>query len=175
MYENRTTFVVRRNLGLKSWLSNVLHLLKCSCASESQMAMLYASIIVRILFWHQLAAGVKTSTSLPLPSWDGPASMDPFATTGTTASRSHRSSCSTSTISVASEPITIGTYVPNQEGQEPMRQLFWLIEMFAQVEDPVDVGSRNIRSMLVSSLNSELTQTIKVVGKGMKTAIGQQS
>ena len=163
-------------------MGNMLHLLRCSCASDPQMAMLDASIIIRILFWHQLAAGVKTSTALPLPSWDGSPFMDPFATTGTTASRSHRSSCSTSTAFVASEPIKIGNYIPDQEDQEPMRRLFLLIslkklgrliEIFAQVGDPDDVGPSHIRVVLASWLNSELSQTIKVVGKGAKAVVGQ--
>lgn len=163
-------------------MGNVLHLLRCSCASDPQMAMLHASIIIRILFWHQLAAGVKISNSLPLPSWDGSPIMDPFVETETTASRSHRSSCSTSTVSVSSEPIKIGNYIPDLEDQEPMRRLFLLIslkklgrlmEIFSQVGDPVDVGTGHIRGMLASWLNSELSQTIKAVGKGPRAAVGQ--
>ncbi len=40
-------------------MGNMLHLLKCSCASDPQTAMLDAFIIIRILYWHQLAAGIK--------------------------------------------------------------------------------------------------------------------
>ena len=165
-------------------MGNVLHLLRCSCASDPQMAMLDASIIIRILFWHQIAAGVKASTSLPLPSWDGLPLMQPFAATGRTASRSHPGFCSSSTAFVASEPIKIGNYIPDQEDQEPMRRLFLLIslkklgrliELFAQVGDPVDIGPSHVRGVLASWLSSELSQTVKVVGKGAKTTVGQQS
>ena len=156
-------------------MGNVLHLLRCSCAGDPQMVMLHASIIIRILFWHQLAAGVRISTSCPLSSWGGSSIMDPFAEMEATASRSHWSSCSTPTALVASEPIKIGNYIPDLEDQEPMRRLFLLIslkklgrlvEIFAQVGDPVDAGPGHIRGMLASWLDSELSQTIKLVGKG---------
>lgn len=165
-------------------MGNVLQLLRCPCASDSQMAMLYASIVIRILFWHQLAAGLKTSTSLPLPSWDGSQSTDPFATTRMIANRSQQSSCSTPSAFIASEPIKIGNYVADQEDQEPMRRLLLLIslqklgrliEIFAQVRDPVEAGTSQIRGVLASWLNLELHQTTKAVGKGAKAMVGQQS
>ena len=163
-------------------IGNVLYLLRCSCARDPQMAMLHASIIIRILFWYQLAAGVRVSTSLPLPSWDGSSIMNPSAETETRAGRSHRSSCSTPPAFVALEPIKIGNYVPDLEDQEPMRRLFLLmslkklgrlIEIFAQVGDPVSVGPGHIGGMLASWLSSELSQTIKLVGKGPRSALGQ--
>ena len=170
----------------KEAMDIVHQLLGCPCASDSQMALLYASIMIRILFWHRLAARVKTSTSLPLPSWDGSPVMDPFATTRRTANSSQKSSCSTPTAFVTSKPIKIGNYVPDQDDQEPLRQMLLLIslkklgrlvERFAHVGDPVKAGPSQIRGILASWLNSELHQNIKAVGKraeGAKAAVGQQ-
>ena len=165
-------------------MSNVLQLLRCPCASNSQMVMLYASIVIQILFWHQLAAGIKTSTSLPLSTWDGSQSTDPFAaTTRITANKPQRSSCSKPTAFVASESIKIGNYVPDQGDQEPvqrflllisLKKLGHLIEIFAQVRDPVEPGPSQIRGVLASWLRSELHQTIKAVGKKSKATVGQQ-
>ncbi|KAL8951979.1 MAG: hypothetical protein Q9222_002071 [Ikaeria aurantiellina] len=162
-------------------MGNLPALLKCSCASDSQMAMLGASIINRILFWHQVAAGVQTSIPMPSTPWNTPPLKDSFATSATTTP-SRRSSCSTSSAFVASEPVKIGSYIPDQEDQEPMRRLFLLIslkklgrliETFGQVQDH-DPGSTELRKVLVAWMNSELTQAIKVVGKGAKAAVGQQ-
>lgn len=92
--------------------------------------------------------------------------------------------CSTPTAFIASKPIKIGSYVPDQEDQEPMRRLLLLInlkklgrliEIFAQVRDPVEAGPSQIRGILASWLNSQLHQTIRAVGKGAKAAVGQQS
>ncbi len=160
---------------------NMLHLLKCACASDPQMAMLGASIIIRILYWHQLAAGIKSFDTMPLPSWERSPFMDPFTVNASTASKSHRSSCSTPTAFVASEPIKIGNYLPDQEDQESIRRMYLLIrlkklgrliETFAQVEDPGGAGPVHLRVILTSWLNSELSQAIKVVGAGTKTSDG---
>ncbi|KAL8714645.1 MAG: hypothetical protein Q9220_001594 [cf. Caloplaca sp. 1 TL-2023] len=162
-------------------MGNLPALLKCSCASDPQMAMLGASIINRILFWHQVAAGVQTSIPMPSTGWNIPPIVDSIATP-TSANPSRRSSCSTSSAFIASEPVKIGSYIPDQEDQEPMRRLFLLIslkklgrliEAFSQVEDR-DPGSTELRKVLVAWMNSELSQAIKVVGKGAKAAVGQQ-
>lgn len=158
-------------------MDSVFQLLRCPCAGDPQMATLYASIVIRILFWHQLAAGVKTSTSMPLSSWDESQSTD-------LANRSHRSSCSRPTTFVVAKPIKLGNYVPNEDDQEPMRQLLLLIglkklgrlvEIYTQVRDPVEAGPSQIRGVLASWLNSELHQAIKAVKEGAKAAVGQQS
>ncbi len=55
-----------------------------------------------------------------------------------------------------------------------LKKLGRLIETFAQVGDPVDGGPGHLRNILASWSNSELSQAIKVVGKGAKSSIGQQ-
>ncbi|KAK0506861.1 hypothetical protein JMJ35_010715 [Cladonia borealis] len=175
-------------------MGNMQHLLKCSCARDPHMAMLHASIIMRILFWHQLVAGIRTSSYLPLPTPDGGgmgAYMDPFASsssTGTPAgwSSSGRGSCSSSTPTtfIAPEPVRLGNYIPDQEDQEHMQRLFLLINLqkvkqlidaFAQVAELVDAGPNNLHTTLASWLNSELGQAVKEVGNGAKSAVGQLS
>lgn len=160
-------------------IGNVAHLLKCSCASDPQMALLTASIIIRILNGHQIAAGVNTPTSTALPSWDGSLLTEPTAPFNLTACRSHRDSPYTSAAFIASERVQIGNYVPNQEDQESIRRMFLLIslkklgrliDMFAHVGDPADLGTGHLRDTLASWLNSELSQAIKLVGKGPNTA-----
>ena len=168
-------------------MGNMQHLLKCSCARDPHMAMLHASIIMRILFWHQLVAGIGTSSYLPLPTSEGgPAFMDSFASssTGTPASWSSQGSySSTPTTFIAPEPVRLGNYIPDQEDQEHMQRLFLLINLqkvkqlidtFAQVAELVDVGPSHLHNTLASWLNSELGQAVKEVGNGAKAAIGRQ-
>ena len=166
-------------------MGNMQRLLKCPCARDPHMAMLEASIIMRILFWHQLVAGVRTSSYLPQPTPDGgPAFMDMFASsTSTPASWSSRGSCSsTPTTFIAPEPVRLGNYIPDQEDQEHMQRLFLLINLqkvkqlidaFAQVAELVDVGPSHLHTTLASWLNSELSQAVKEVGSGAKAAVGQ--
>ena len=175
-------------------MGNMQHLLKCSCARDPHMAMLHASIIMRILFWHQLVAGIRTSSYLPLPTPDGGgtgAYMDPFASsssTGTPAgwSSSGRGSCSSSTPTtfIAPEPVRLGNYIPDQEDQEHMQRLFLLINLqkvkqlidaFAQVAELVDAGPNDLHTTLASWLNSELGQAVKEVGNRAKSTVGQLS
>lgn len=110
--------------------------------------------------------------------------MDAFMPIGTTASRSNRSSCSTPTTFVASEPVKIGSYIPDLEDQEPMRRLFLLISLkklgrlidaFAQVGELIETGPSHIHVTLASWLNSELSQAIKEVVNGAKAAVSQQA
>ncbi|MCJ1458286.1 hypothetical protein MMC28_008657 [Mycoblastus sanguinarius] len=163
-------------------MGNLLELLKCPCARDPHMAMLDASIITRVLFWHQLAAGVKTSSSLPLPTSDGSQFIDTFNPTVTTAGSCNRSSCSTPTVFVASEPVKIGTYIPDHEDQEPMRRLFLLISLkklgrlidtFAQVGESLDAGPSQLHVTLASWLNSELSQAVKEVEDATEAAVSQ--
>ena len=163
---------------------NMFQLLSCPCANDPQMAMLDASIIIRILFWHQLAAGVNTQDSVRMPSLDGPSFMDSLGMTGSLKNLPHRSSCFTSMAYIAPEPFRIGEYEPDQEDQGPMRRAFLLISLkklgrlidtFADMGDAADAGLGGIRVMLGSWLKSELSQTIKVVGNGGNVSIGQQS
>ena len=169
-------------------MGNMQHLLKCSCARDPHMAMLHASIIMRILFWHQLVAGIRTSSYLPLPTSEGgPAFMDSFASssTGAPASWSSRGSySSTPTTFIAPEPVRLGNYIPDQEDQEHMQRLFLLINLqkvkqlidaFAQVAELVDVGPSHLHNTLASWLNLELGQAVKEVGNGAKGAAGQLS
>ena len=175
-------------------MGNMQHLLKCSCARDPHMAMLHASIIMRILFWHQLVAGIRTSSYLPLPTpsdGGGLASyMDPFTSSSSTntpagwSSSSGRGSCSSSTPTtfIAPEPVRLGNYIPDQEDQEHMQRLFLLINLqkvkqlidaFAQVAELVDAGPNNLHTTLASWLNSELGQAVKEVGNGAKAAVGR--
>ncbi len=168
-------------------MGNMQHLLKCPCARDPHMAMLDASIIMRILFWHQLAAGIRTSSYLPLPIPDGgSAFMHTFgSSTGTPAIRSSRGSCSsTPTVFITPEPIKLGNYIPDQEDQEPLQRLFLLINLkklkqlidaFAQVAELVDAGPSHLHTTLASWLNSELGQAVKEVGSGAKAAVGHFS
>ena len=168
-------------------MANMQHLLKCPCARDPHMAMLDASIIMRILFWHQIVAGIRTSSYLPQPTPDGrPAFMDKFASsTGTSVTWPSRGSCSsTPTTFIAPEPVRLGNYIPDQEDQEHMQRLFLLINLqkvkqlidaFAQVAELVDVGPSHLHTTLASWLNSELGQAVKEVGSGAKTAVDQLS
>ena len=168
-------------------MGNMQHLLKCPCARDPHMAMLNASIIMRILFWHQLVAGIRTSSYLPLPTSDGgSAFIETFASsTGTPASWSSRGSCSaTPTTFIAPEPVRLGNYIPDQADQEHMQRLFLLINLqkvkqlidaFALLAEAVDVGPSHLHTTLASWLNLELGQAVKEVGNGAKAAVGELS
>ena len=161
-------------------MGNMYRLLSCSCASDPHMAMLEASIIMRILSWHQLAAKVEGGTSMPLSSLDEPFFMDLFAPPRTPTTKSQQSSCSTPTPSISSEPVRIGSFVPDHEHQKPMLQLYLLmnlkklaqlVDVFAQVRDSVDAKPTQLHVTLASWLDTELSRTIKEVGQGARSPI----
>ena len=157
-------------------ISSVFRLLKCSCAEDPHMAMLYASIIVKVLYWHQVAAGTKNSSSRSIPTSEGlPSPADSSA-----GLSSGNSPCSSAAPFISSEPIKIGTYTPDEEDQEPIRRLFLLsnlkktgrlIEAFASVGEGVDAGTSNLYASLASWLKSELSRTIKGVGNGARASV----
>lgn len=162
-------------------MGNLLHLLECPCAIDPHMTLLNASLIMRILYWHQLVAGVKTSPSTPIPVSD----LMPFQgapiSNGKTAS--NQSSCSASSAFGVGEPVKIGNYIPDQEDQEPMRQLLLLINLkklgklidaFSRVKEPADLEPSHYHITLSSWLNSELSQAIKEVVNGANVEESQQ-
>lgn len=157
-------------------ISSVFRLLKCSCAEDPHMAMLYASIIVKVLYWHQVAAGTRNSSSRSIPTSEGlPSPADSSA-----GLSSGNSPCSSAAPFISSEPIKIGTYTPDEEDQEPIRRLFLLsnlkktgrlIEAFAGVGEGVDAGTSNLYASLASWLKSELSRTIRDVGNGARASV----
>ena len=157
-------------------ISSVFRLLKCSCAEDPHMAMLYASIIMKVLYWHQVAAGTRNSSSRSIPTSEGlPSPADSSA-----GLSSGNSPCSSAAPFISSEPIKIGTYTPDEEDQEPIRRLFLLsnlkktgrlIEAFASVGEGVDAGTSNLYASLASWLGSELSRTIKDVGNGARASV----
>ena len=157
-------------------VSNVFDLLRCSCARESHMAMLYASIIVKVLFWHQVAAGTRGNSSRlnRSPEWLPSPADSP---TGVLSSGSRKSPCLSAAPFISSEPIKIGTYTPDEEDQEPIRRLFLLsnlkktgrlIEAFAAMGEDVEPTTRNLYASLALWLKSEFSRIIKDVGSGVK-------
>jgi hypothetical protein len=79
------------------------------------MMMLYASIVMRIVFWYQVAAGVHASSvSMPTTSEEFPTLP---------VGMLYRDPCSTQTAFVASGPVSIGNYVPDEEDQESARRM----------------------------------------------------
>ena len=156
-------------------ISSVFRLLKCSCAEDPHMAMLYASIIVKVLYWHQVAAGSRNS-SRSIPTSEGlPSPADSSA-----GLSSGNSPCSSAAPFISSEPIKIGTYTPDEEDQEPIRRLFLLsnlkktgrlIDAFASVGEGVDAGTSKLYASLASWLKSELSRTIKDVGNGARASV----
>ena len=157
-------------------IGSVFRLLKCSCAEDPHMAMLYASIIVKVLYWHQVASGTRSPSSRSNPSSEGlPSPAD-----SSTGLSSENSPCSSSAPFISSEPIKIGTYTPDEEDQEPIRRLFLLsnlkktgrlIDTFASVGEGFDTGTSNLYASLASWLKSELSRTIKDVGNGARASI----
>ena len=157
-------------------ISSVFRLLKCSCAEDPHMAMLYASIIVKVLYWHQVASGTRNPSSRSIPISEGlPSPADSSA-----GLSSGNSPCSSSAPFISSEPIRIGTYTPDEEDQEPIRRLFLLsnlkktgrlIEAFATVGEGFDAGTSNLYASLASWLRSELSSIIKEVGNGARASV----
>ena len=162
---------------IKEAMGNVHRLLICTCATDPQMAMLNASIIIRILHWHRLGASIHDSDSIQLPPLVEQSSINPYVDSSYPANYSHRSSYSTPIASVAPEPISIGSFVPDQEDQDTLRHLYLLVnlkklgrmvEAFAQAEDHAELGPGQIRGTLATWLKTELRQTTNIVGSRVK-------
>ncbi|KAL6717310.1 hypothetical protein ACLMJK_005225 [Lecanora helva] len=167
--------------------SNVSQMLSCSCASDPHMAVLYASIIIKVLYWYQVAAGIKSFDSCDhgspkptdTPAWSASGSLPNFEKPWA-AGHSKSSSCSHDETFVAREPFRIGTYTPDEEDQEPMRRMLLmsnlrkvgrLIESLARIGEKADQGTSNLHSMLGAWLKSELSRTIQKGTNGMEPSV----
>ena len=174
-------------------ITNVCQLLKCPCANDPHMAMLYGSIIVKVLFWHRVAAR-SAETESPPPTWDTSFPLPRIATSpssvgvlagnnpNSNSSRPNLASCNNhaTASTIAPEPVRIGKYVPDKEAQEPMRRVLLLsnlkkagrmIETLTRIaESCLDAGVGNLYSMLGTWLRAELSRTIKEVSNGAKGA-----
>lgn len=168
-------------------IKTVSQLLKCPCAGDQHMAMLYASIIVKVLYRYQVAAGMEYSEpytcgsakSIHTSAW----SLDSFIHLSGIiwpfgqASPSRRSYDGAF---FAREPFRIGIYTPDEEDQESIRRLLLLsglgkvgrlIEALAKIGDGFDEGASNLYGTLGTWLNSELSRTIKKGGDGVEGAV----
>ena len=174
-------------------ITNVCQLLKCPCANDPNMAMLYGSIIVKVLFWHRVAAR-SAETLSPPPSWNTSFPSLTIATSpssiGVLAGKNPNSNCSRpnpaaynnhiTASMIVPEPVRIGKYIPDDEAQEPMRRVLLLsnlkkagrmIETLTRIaESCLDAGVGNLYSMLGMWLRAELSRTIKEVSNGAKGA-----
>ncbi len=138
------------------------------------MAMLYASIIVKVLYWYQAVADSKSSHPSASAHADPTANVVPLAgllaesALSETQAEQPPGPCDASF--VALEPFRIGTFMPDQEDQEHMRRLLLLsnlkkvgrlIEALVRIGDTVDEGASKLYRTLGAWLRSELSRIIQ--------------
>lgn len=163
--------VLRSN---KIAISNVLQLLACSCTRDPHLAMLYASIMSKILIWYQVAGGVKNSMSL-VPTATCPSPDNGSSLAGTLNPDDLASSAG---YRIAHLPISIGEFDLDKEDQEVLGRQLLLSELrkaghiihrlatkHFKAGDDIDEGTSNLYSTLGAWLTSELSRTIKEIKK----------
>ena len=165
-------------------MGNIVRLLRCSCVNDPQMGTYITSIIIRIIIWHQVAAGSDPSSASISSATNAVAMMDSIMAGGQMGDMGMTgASTPASTAFIAPEPIKIGSFVADQEDQEPMRKMITLInlkklgrliEFFAQTGKGVDAGPNPHRVSLASWLSSELSHAIKQVGHHLSATVSIQ-
>jgi len=171
-------YVLRRN---KTALRIVVGLLKCPCSRDPHLAMLYSSILCKILLWYQHATSVKnflptpTSPRCTMQSSTLEKSPQPYTPpssgTGPTFHPERRSP-----FIVAPLHITAGEFDLDEDDQEALSRLLLLSELrkagliidelsnkSRQVGDDFDEKTRDIYAMLGTWLKAELTRIIRDV------------
>jgi len=171
-------YVLRRN---KTALRIVIGLLKCPCSRDPHLAMLYSSILCKILCWYQHATSVKNSLPTPtsprctIQSSTLEKSPQPYAShssnTGPTSNPERRPP-----FIVAPLHITAGEFDLDDEDQEALGRLLLLSELrkagliidelsnkYRQVGDHSDEKTGDIYAMLGTWLKAELARTIRDV------------
>lgn len=124
--------VLNRN---KQAVNNMHQLLKCPCSKSPHLAMLYASIVSKVLMWYQLAAGcTKPTTS----SWDYFAAMSNQPTPPLSASSSPSMAfvqpgspvAQSSQFVVTPMQFSVGAFsVDDESAQEALRKQLLLSEL----------------------------------------------
>jgi hypothetical protein len=108
----------------KTAVQNVTQLLSCQCAADPHLAMLYSSIVSRIITWYQIAAGLKPNTSNPpstpalsiLSSSPSAASFSDFSSPLSTPSST------SSSFNIKLQPLKIGQFEFDEADQEAFRR-----------------------------------------------------
>jgi len=164
----------------------VLELLNCSCARDPHLAMLYASIISKILIWYQVAGGCKKSSywgNVPgssTPSSTSSTSLNTMSSTRS-CSVSNQPPFSASTVSAVAPmaPVALGSFNLDEKDHEAFRKYLLLSELkkLGQVIDLFSgLGAGNqslgavgdIYASLGGWLKSELAGTIRVLKEGIE-------
>ncbi|MCJ1223725.1 hypothetical protein MMC12_000368 [Toensbergia leucococca] len=160
-------------------ISNVSTLLKCSCASDPHLAILYASIVSKILNWYQFAGGIRINSFLPNTA------AAALPATRTTANESKHGFESSMGPGVPTIPIKIGAFSPDNEDQEALRwqlllralrKVGLLIDTLAtsHIESRNDMGESEggLYGILGAWLKSELLRTIREMSERAGTMLG---
>ncbi|KAF2808159.1 uncharacterized protein BDZ99DRAFT_572061 [Mytilinidion resinicola] len=106
----------------KAAIATVSQLLNCPCAHLPHQAMLYASIVFKVLHWYQIASGVKAST--PMSTGTFMASSPNFMPTPSPPRIG-----SSAPGNIMFMPMTIGAFSLDEEDQEAFRQQLLLSEL----------------------------------------------
>jgi hypothetical protein len=169
----------------KDAINAILELLNCSCARDPHLAMLYASIISKILIWYQVAGGYKKSSY-----WGNvPGSSTPSSTSSTSNTMSSTRSCSvsnqppfsTSTVSAVAPmaPVALGSFSLDEKDQEAFRKYLLLSELkksgqVINIFSGLGVANQSVGAVgdiyasLGGWLKSELAGTIRVLKSGIE-------
>ncbi|KAL1852094.1 hypothetical protein Daus18300_012306 [Diaporthe australafricana] len=97
--------VLNRN---KLAVDNTRQLLACPCSRSPHLAMLYASIMSKVLMWYQLAAGCSSSSST---NANTTATWDSFSPLGDSCSSAGMSNQPTPPLSASSSPSATTTFM----------------------------------------------------------------
>ncbi|KAF2158990.1 hypothetical protein M409DRAFT_61176 [Zasmidium cellare ATCC 36951] len=131
--------------GTKEALSTLEQLMTCWCAKIPHMALLHAFLVTRIVFWHRVAVGSTVSYVVQRTPGGSP--------------QSHQRS-----LSISSNPMTMGTYIPDAEEQRQMQRLS-LVRNLKKMEELLQMfrKSGDLHRSLAVCLQTEFEQTSRDV------------
>ncbi|KAI0123644.1 hypothetical protein BJ170DRAFT_639895 [Xylariales sp. AK1849] len=156
-------------------------LLKCPCARSAHMAMLYASIVSRILLWYQQAAWSATSTSTSagtssLPSTPAIlAAQDPMLLLSNSAMLktfdAEAADDNSSGVSVLPTPVMVGTFQSDDRNLQTALTNCLLLSELRKVGSLID----SFISIGTGTSNSQTTGDACPTGEEFRTGVADAS
>jgi hypothetical protein len=110
-------------------VQSVSTLLSCPCSADPHLAMLYSSIVSKLLTWYQIAAGVDVSASAGAPPSLSSGSTSPASSAGFSSPLSTPSSDTDMAFNIALQPVQFGVYQCDEAEQQRLRRQVVLREL----------------------------------------------
>jgi hypothetical protein len=110
-------------------VQSVTQLLGCPCSSDPHLAMLYSSIVSKLLTWYQVAAGVNVTATAAAPPSFSSGSTSPASSVSFSSPLSTPISDTDMAFNISLQPVQFSVYQFNEAEQQRLRRQVVLREL----------------------------------------------